>query len=193
MNGNLHRSGDAGTLRLLAHAAQPVSAATFAVAGAIETAHAHGLPAAKLLRGVAPTEFSELLDTLFPGVRERWPALAADSAGADELDAEFADLLQLLLEAATPTPAEPQTRWLACAIASAALFDNHLWEDLRLPDRKALSELLATRFGALARRNTGNMRWKAFFYKQICERAGMVCRAPSCGSCDDHALCFGAE
>lgn len=107
------------------------------------------------------------------------------------MEGEFADLLQLLMAARSPVTQE--TGWLACAIASAALFDNHLWEDLRLPNRRALSSLLERFFPMLARRNTGNMRWKAFFYKQLCERAGMVCRAPSCGACSDYAECFGPE
>jgi nitrogen fixation protein NifQ len=178
-------------LGLLAAAAQPPALSTIAIAGAIESAHARGEPAMRLLRGLDPAEFTTLLDTLFPGARSRI-ALPSDGSGAaDDLDVEFAELLRLLLEAAEPREAE--SRWLACAIASAALFDNHLWQDLQLPDRKALSTLLATRFGTLARRNTAHMRWKAFFYKQLCDRAGAVCRSPSCAACDDYNECFGTE
>lgn len=94
----------------------------------------------------------------------------------------------------SPSPADPRhaglpARWPA----SASLFDNHLWQDLRLSNRRMLSVVLGTHFPELARRNTGNMRWKAFFYKQLCEGAGMVCRAPSCGACDDYNECFGSE
>lgn len=32
------------------------------------------------------------------------------------------------------------------------------------------------------------------FYKQLCERAELFIRkAPSCGVCTDHAMCFGSE
>lgn len=178
-------------LGLLTLAAQPDDLATLAVAGAIETAHAHGEPASRLLRGFDAREFTALLDALFPGASRRLAPTAGAAADADDLDTEFDDVLHLLMEAADPPRRE--TRWLACAIASATLFDNHLWQDLQLPDRQALSTLLATHFGALARRNTGNMRWKAFFYKQLCDRSGAVCRSPSCGACDDYAECFGPE
>lgn len=180
-------------LNLLAHAPNAGMTAV-AIAGAMETAYAHGAgPGARprlLLRGLDGEDLALLLDSLFPGARARLPQLT-ESATADALDEEFQDLFRLLLDASDA--ADRETRWLAAAVASAALFDNHLWEDLRLPDRRALSVLLNRHFGTLAQRNTGNMRWKAFFYKQLCERAGMVCRAPSCGACDDYALCFGPE
>ncbi len=174
------------------HARDPDALETLAIAGTIATAEAHALPPALWLRGLDPDECARMLDTLFPGARATaaGPAPAAEPPSDDE-QTEFDDLLQLLLEAAEPRT--PESRWLACAVATAALFDNHLWQDLRLPDRRALSALLQQRFPALAARNTGNMRWKAFFYKQLCERAGMVCRAPSCGACDDYEECFGPE
>jgi nitrogen fixation protein NifQ len=38
------------------------------------------------------------------------------------------------------------------------------------------------------------MKWKKFFYKQLCLREGLtLCKAPSCDVCSDYALCFGAE
>jgi nitrogen fixation protein NifQ len=153
---------------------------------------ARGLPATQWLRGLDAADCADLMEALFPGAAEcRLSPLPAGNYAAHDAEAELADLLQLLLEAAKPV--SRQTHWLACAVASAALFDNHLWQDLRLPDRRSLSALLAKRFPDLTRRNTGNMRWKSFFYKQLCERAGMICRAPSCGARDDYAECFGPE
>jgi nitrogen fixation protein NifQ len=38
------------------------------------------------------------------------------------------------------------------------------------------------------------MKWKKFFYKQLCEREGVnACKAPSCAACDDYSKCFGSE
>ena len=72
--------------------------------------------------------------------------------------------------------------------------DNHLWQDLGLPSRKELSLLMQTHFTGLAQRNSGDMKWKKFLYRQLCERAGlMVCRSPSCGVCSDYQACFGPE
>ncbi len=49
-------------------------------------------------------------------------------------------------------------------------------------------------FTALAAKNVTDMRWKKFFYKQLCDRAGVnLCKAPSCSECVDYDLCFGPE
>ncbi|MGD9896257.1 MAG: nitrogen fixation protein NifQ [Candidatus Methylacidiphilaceae bacterium] len=87
-----------------------------------------------------------------------------------------------------------ETRWVAHAVAAACLADNHLWQDLGLPDRKALTRLLERYFRPLRERNAGDMRWKKFFYKQLCERAGFqACKAPSCRECSDYVICFAKE
>ncbi|HCA26591.1 MAG TPA: molybdenum processing protein, partial [Betaproteobacteria bacterium] len=80
------------------------------------------------------------------------------------------------------------------AVAAACLGGNHLWQDLGLPDRQALSSLLRDHFSSLFAKNTSNMKWKKFFYKQLCERAELpICPAPSCRECTDYAACFGPE
>jgi nitrogen fixation protein NifQ len=85
-------------------------------------------------------------------------------------------------------------RWLAAMIARRAVEPNHLWEDLGLRDRSELTRLLARHFGPLAIRNTGNMRWKRFFYRMLCEDDGLVmCSTPVCTHCRDFDLCFGDE
>ena len=104
---------------------------------------------------------------------------------ADEVD----DVRTLLLEFARGEPAP----WLASAVAVACLGDNHLWQDLGLPSRAALSHLLGAYFPALVPRNRGDMKWKKFLYKELCDRAQVLCRAPSCAVCSDYAFCFGPE
>ena len=129
-------------------------------------------------------------------------ALALDSrlilaarrfAGCAALRAdEYEDVLALLLEYRNDGSAE--TTWLAGAVAAACMGDNHLWQDLGLANRQELSDLLQTHFPLLYAKNTGNMKWKKFFYKQLCERAEIrACRAPSCAVCADYKACFGPE
>ncbi|HEX9173204.1 MAG TPA: nitrogen fixation protein NifQ, partial [Telluria sp.] len=87
-----------------------------------------------------------------------------------------------------------QTEWLAYAIASGCMGGNHLYEDMGLPNRQALSDLLNRHFTALFVKNAGNMKWKKFFYKQLCDRARVsTCKAPSCQACADLDACFGPE
>ena len=104
---------------------------------------------------------------------------------------DFRELASLLLESGDGSE---ETRWVAHAVAAACLADDHLWQDLGLPNRAALSNLLERYFRPLRRRNVQDMRWKKFFYKQLCERAGFrACKAPSCRECSERAICFGTE
>jgi len=105
---------------------------------------------------------------------------------------EFEDLMGLLMDAADRGDADVVA--LAQALARACLGDDHLWHDLGLPSRRELSDLLREHFGPLSARNVENMRWKKFFYMQLCERAEIrACRAPSCGVCKMQDECFGSE
>lgn len=146
------------------------------------------------LAGIDASETRVLLDRYFPGADAAlvidWAAMSCAPA-ADRND-EIADVIALLLDGAAAAPAE--TRWLAHAVGTACLGDDHLWQDMGLPSRDVLSLLLRTYFPFVALRNTGNMKWKKFFYKLLCEREGLrVCRAPSCEVCTDKAACFGPE
>ena len=105
---------------------------------------------------------------------------------------EFSDILRLLLDHATVL--DEATGQVARFIAFSSLMENHLWQDMRLKDRDELSDIMRTYFGPLATKNTADMKWKKFFYKQICEREGfMLCKSPSCGVCVDYYKCFGPE
>lgn len=111
---------------------------------------------------------------------------------AKHVDDEFADLVQLLLDhRAGPGAA---TELLCFSIASAALGENHLWQDMGLRNRGELSALMREHFPALVAKNVGDMKWKKFFYRQLCERAEVpICKSPHCAACCDYALCFGPE
>jgi nitrogen fixation protein NifQ len=110
-------------------------------------------------------------------------------------DDEVDDVRALLLDFADPGAGTPdQIAQVAETVAVACLGDNHLWQDLQLPSRNELSALMAHWFPALKARNSGDMKWKKFLYKQLCEREQVfVCKAPSCAVCTDQPLCFGPE
>lgn len=122
-----------------------------------------------------------------------WDMAAAASTVRLELRAvEQQDLIALLLDHRSDDSDE--TRWIAHTVATACLGENHLWQDMGLPNRDALSALLRRHFRALVELNTQNMKWKKFFYKQLCRRAEVnICKAPSCGVCVDYVKCFGPE
>ena len=108
---------------------------------------------------------------------------------------EIEEVTALLLDHADATVGSAGDRAeVAGRVALACLGDNHLWQDLQLANRGELGVLLRRWFPALAAKNTGDMKWKKFFYKQLCERAEIhACRAPSCAVCSDRAQCFGPE
>lgn len=148
------------------------------------------------IRGLAARDLQALHVRYFPGVRGGLARCFEPPAGGDGCPAlradEFDDLVALLLEHRASDAEE--TRWLAHAVATACLGDNHLWQDMGLSGREAISLLLRSHFTALHEKNTGNMKWKKFFYKQLCARAEVnLCKAPSCRVCDDYPKCFGPE
>jgi nitrogen fixation protein NifQ len=110
---------------------------------------------------------------------------------ADEVE----DLVALLLEHADPRAGAPaEIAMVAERVAVGCLGDNHLWQDMRFASRAELGALLRHWFPALVAKNHADMKWKKFFYKQLCERAGLfICKAPSCAVCVDRPQCFGPE
>jgi nitrogen fixation protein NifQ len=109
----------------------------------------------------------------------------------DEID----DLMALLLDHADRAAGpKAELYHVAWQIACASLGDQHLWQDLGLPSRDALSLLIGRWFPALAARNADNMKWKKFFYRQLCLKEDiLICKSPSCAGCPDVGLCFGPE
>ena len=163
--------------RLMAGASDPADIATLAFGGVLVRFTIHGLDTAALAR---------LFRRYFPGAERPEGEGAVCNALAVE---EFDDLLSLLREHRRDDSEE--NAWLAHTIASACAGENHLWEDMGLPDRDTLSRLMRRYFTSLYYKNTGNLRWKKFFYKQLCDRAEVkLCKAPSCGVCSDYSSCF---
>lgn len=179
---------------LLACACEPNDLRVVAFAGIIAVLWREDSPNPVPILGLRKDSFIRLAGRYFGPSGEAMAARSVPGAPhpADGRRREFGDLLRLLLDHRTTISEE--TEWLARAIATACLGDNHLWQDLGLPSRYVLSQLLVDHFTSLAARNTADMRWKKFFYKQLCDRADInICKAPSCAECIDYDLCFGPE
>lgn len=181
---------------LLAYASYPDLPETQALAGTIALAPQRRGPWRAPVAGLTARELDAVLVTYFPGVAPLRPLLhiwreQAEAEPRPAMD-EFDELVALLL--AHRTSDAPDTRWLAHAIATASMADNHLWQDLGLSSRVELNALMQTRFAALKAKNAGDMKWKKFFYRQLCEQAEvLICKSPSCANCCDYSACFGPE
>jgi len=181
--------------QLMTYARQPDDVLTHAFAGAVRTAFSQSVFPA-LFFGLTETQFGCLLDRYFPGA---WRDLFATAGLFDEQapcpsfrEDEIKDLVALLLDHRASDREE--VTWLAYALATGCMGSNHLWQDMGLTGRQALSDILRNNFTALHDKNVGNMKWKKFFYKQLCDRAEVnLCKAPSCQVCDDYQKCFGPE
>lgn len=139
--------------------------------------------------GLGAARFARLMGVHFPGLV--WQP-RADYGPALVLHPEFDDLQRFLgaHADATVSAADDISRVLATACMGA----DHLWQDLGLPSRRELSQLIALNFPELAALNVGDMKWKKFLYRELCQREGIfVCASPSCEACSDHAHCFGPE
>jgi nitrogen fixation protein NifQ len=171
--------------RLLAAARDPADIATLAFTGVLTRFR---------IQGIDSSAMSRLLKSYFPGAppsASRVHELAPQGGLCTALSAEeFDELLALLREHRRDDSEE--TQWIATSLVSACAGANHLWEDMGLPDRDTLSRLIKHYFPILYYKNSGNLKWKKFFYKQLCDRAEIrLCKAPSCGVCTDYAQCFG--
>jgi nitrogen fixation protein NifQ len=142
--------------------------------------------------GLEPAAFDALQAHFFAGVRTEGRAPSGRRADFSRM-LEKQDLIDYLLRHAA-FPESPETPWMAEILVAGCLGDDHLWQDLGLWSRQELSGLIAHNFPAIAARNSRDMKWKKFLYKQLCEAEGIyVCRAPSCDVCIDYPKCFGSE
>lgn len=184
----------AGTWLLLEHADSPddtLVRSYATVIGACCDPHGHVFVPAL---GLELPYFRGLLATCFPRFIAPSAWLAAQSYALVSTGplAEFPDLVGMLLDYRAAD--DQDHRCIAHLVASACMCSDHLWQDLGLPNRGALSALLATHFPALAAKNSGDMKWKKFFYRQLCEREGFhACSAPNCAACADYSRCFAPE
>jgi len=139
--------------------------------------------------GLGPARFDALVAQHFPGLAWR---PRPDFGPPVAIQIEFDDLVRFIGEHADPTVAGAAD--FAVIVATACMGADHLWQDLGLPSRRELSQLIALNFPALATANNRDMKWKKFLYRELCQREGIyVCTSPSCEACTDYAACFGPE
>ncbi|HEY0836505.1 MAG TPA: nitrogen fixation protein NifQ [Azospirillum sp.] len=141
--------------------------------------------------GLERVALERLVSRHLPEMRAVLDTLPADAGpGADAI--EEADLRALLLE--HRAGAAEEEAWLAAITARRSLGTNHLWQDMGFADRLELNAMFRRHFPALVALNDGDMKWKKFFYRQLCSREGfLLCKSPNCESCDDYAACFDGE
>lgn len=150
-----------------------------------------GQGAMPLYLGLPLDIFRSMMDYHFPTLPQLpLPTVTQhlEAARMPELD----DLRTLLQQNVSQVP--PDSGWMTEILCAGCTGNDHLWQDLGLWSRKELSALMHDNFRPLAERNTKDMKWKKFLYKQMCEGEGIyVCRAPSCEVCMDYATCFAPE
>jgi nitrogen fixation protein NifQ len=141
--------------------------------------------------GLKPNQFQQLKCTYFQV--DKLPEQAVSGIQLDfNRMLEKEDLVKLLTRNSRVNTLEMD--WLIAMIVAGCLGNNHLWQDLGLWSRTQLTALLRYNFPELAAKNTKDMKWKKFLYKQLCEEEGLyLCRAPSCNVCIDYQKCYGSE
>ncbi len=141
--------------------------------------------------GLSAEKFQAMLQHHFPSINPAGLVSPHRSLGPGRGD-EMEELHRLLMD--NRTGISSSEAWLADIVVAGCLGDDHLWQDLGLWNRGELSRLMLENFEPLARRNSKDMKWKKFLYKQLCEAEGIyTCRAPSCEACADYRECFGPE
>ena len=141
--------------------------------------------------GLSTDQLAALSDRIFPHAA---PFIAGHAGDEGEVSAaiEEPDLRRLLLDHRSRGAAEET--WLAHIIARRSQGANHLWQDLGLTSRADLGGLMKRHFAPLAAKNSRDMKWKKFFYRELCQLDGIpICKAPTCDSCSDFGQCFGGE
>ena len=141
--------------------------------------------------GLKPNQFQQLKCTYFQV--DKLPEQAVSGIQLDfNRMLEKEDLVKLLTRNSRVNTLEMD--WLIAMIVAGCLGNDHLWQDLGLWSRTQLTALLRYNFPELAAKNTKDMKWKKFLYKQLCEEEGLyLCRAPSCNVCIDYQKCYGSE
>jgi len=141
--------------------------------------------------GLDPRALERMLTAMFPGAGVL-RTLVAIEATAGEDAVEEPDFRQLLLDGRC-NGAEIE-EWLACIVVRRSQQPEHLWRSLGLRNRQELWDMLHRHFPAVAARNVRGMRWKKFFYREMCHAEGIyVCKSPICDVCPDFSQCFSGE
>ncbi|MBR8072130.1 nitrogen fixation protein NifQ [Burkholderia cenocepacia] len=147
------------------------------------------------LLGLSPDQFAGLLARQFPHLRSVDTVALMSAVAPLPLPATHsafvATLHTRLMDDANPAIARDDADCLAAIIAHACLRPDHLWRDLGLDGRDAVSAMLARFFPALAARNVAHLRWKKFLAQEVAASLGVPPGpAPGCPGCEDFGFCF---
>nr|WP_249185166.1 nitrogen fixation protein NifQ [Burkholderia cenocepacia] len=147
------------------------------------------------LLGLPPDQFAGLLARQFPHLRSVDTVALTSTIAPLPLPATHsafvATLHARLMDDANPAVARDDADCLAAIIAHACLRPDHLWRDLGLDGRDAVSAMLARFFPALAARNVAHLRWKKFLGQEVAASLGVPPGpAPGCPGCEDFGFCF---
>ena len=122
--------------------------------------------------GLSSEALAALVGRHFPDSPGLLSGLSLGDHSDDPASPEEPDLRALLLEFRSQGRIEEE--WLAHIIARRSLGANHLWQDLGLTGRADLSGLMRRHFLGLAELNSRDMKWKKFFYRELCQREGVL-------------------
>lgn len=141
--------------------------------------------------GLSEADFEKMMQMYFPGAVLPISYLNSEDSTESRME-EQQELLDLLMN--HRRHASDETSWMATIVTTGCMGGNHLWQDMGLWSRLDLTNLLINNFPVLAAKNDKDMKWKKFFYKQLCQMEGIyVCRSPSCEVCPDYSDCFAPE
>lgn len=146
-------------------------------------------PAAAL--GLPQEQLDRLCRRLFPVIGD----LTAAGRSALRVPPDVNPALRDLLQGFVPALVDGQARLLATSLArilaARAVHPGHLWVAMGLFERDQLSAAIRRHLPALAAANNQEMRWKRFFYRQLCALSGgHLCQTPVCGDCPEYSRCF---
>lgn len=147
------------------------------------------------LLGLSHLQLAGLLTRQFPHLPVADVAALAPTAAMAVLPsthaAFVATLHTQLMNDANPAADRDDAGCLASIIAHACLRPDHLWRDLGLDGRGAVSAMLDRYFPALAARNIAHLRWKKFLAQEVAASLDVPPGpAPGCPGCEDFGFCF---
>lgn len=147
------------------------------------------------LLGLSHPQLAGLLARRFPRLPAADAAALVPTAATALLPsthaAFVATLHARLMDDANPAADRDDAGCLASIIAHACLRPDHLWRDLGLDGRDAVSAMLDRYFPALAARNVAHLRWKKFLAQEVAASLDVPPGpAPGCPGCEDFGFCF---
>ncbi|MBN3781428.1 nitrogen fixation protein NifQ [Burkholderia sp. Ac-20345] len=181
------------TLQSLLSAAANADTPDASLFGALIAARAHRNELGLL--GLSHSQLADLLAQQFPRLPAADVAALMPTAAMALLPSTHATFVGTLharlMDDANPAADRDDAGCLASIIAHACLRPDHLWRDLGLDGRDAVSAMLDRYFPALAARNVAHLRWKKFLAQEVAASLDVPPGpAPGCPGCEDFGVCF---